>query len=102
MKSYDRSHSRQRSNLLRRVHNELNLGEVSILLEKTFFDLGCQLRCDGAFEFLARRFGALAKGCRARASVLRSEAGNGFNRRFRRLTDARRTHAPAPRLRIPK
>jgi hypothetical protein len=36
-----------------------------ILREKTFFDLGCQLRCDGAFEFLARRFGALAKGCRA-------------------------------------
>ena len=38
--SYDRSHSRQRSNLLRRLHNELNLGEVLILLEKTFFDLG--------------------------------------------------------------
>jgi hypothetical protein len=40
MKSYDRSHSRQRSNLLRLLHNELNLGEVLILLEKTFFDLG--------------------------------------------------------------
>jgi hypothetical protein len=28
------------NNLLRHVHNELNLGEVLILLEKTFFDLG--------------------------------------------------------------
>ena len=65
MKSYDRSHSRQRSNLLRRVHNELNLGQVLILLEKIFFDLGCQLWCDGDFEFLARRFGDLLQeiGC---------------------------------------
>jgi len=43
------------NNLLRRLHNELHLGEVLIPPEKTFFDLGCQLRCDGDFEFLARR-----------------------------------------------
>jgi hypothetical protein len=39
------------------LHNELNLGEVLILLEKIFFDLGCQLRCDGDFEVLAGRSG---------------------------------------------
>jgi hypothetical protein len=43
------------------LHNELNLGEVLVLLEKTFFDVGCQRRCDGDFEFLARRFGALCE-----------------------------------------
>jgi hypothetical protein len=48
--------------LLRRLHNELNLGEVLIFLEKIFFDLGCQLRCDGDFEFLARSSGALCEG----------------------------------------
>ena len=47
----------QVANNLPRLHNELNLGEVLILLEKIFFNLGCQLRCDGDFEFLARRFG---------------------------------------------
>src|SRR5438552_6468764 len=52
---------KSQTNLLRRLHNELNLGEVLILLEKTFFDLGCQLRCDGDFEVLARRFGALGE-----------------------------------------
>ena len=40
---------------VRRLHNELNLGQVLILLEKIFSDLGCQLRCDWDFEFLARR-----------------------------------------------
>jgi len=30
------------NNLLRRLHNELNLGEVLILLEKIFFDLAHQ------------------------------------------------------------
>src|SRR5215470_7497971 len=69
MKSYDRSHSRQRSNLLRLLHNELNLGEVLILLEKTFFDLGFQLRCDGDFEVLAGRVGALAEGIGDRLRV---------------------------------
>ena len=37
------------------------MGEVLILLEKIFFDLGCQLRCDGDFEVLARRFDALCE-----------------------------------------
>ena len=55
MKSYDRFHSRRRSNLLRLLHDELNLGQVLILLEKIFFNVGCQVRCDGDFEFLARR-----------------------------------------------
>ncbi len=45
------------NNLLRRLHNELHLGEVLIPPEKTFFDLGCQLRCDGDFEIQACRFG---------------------------------------------
>jgi hypothetical protein len=47
MKSYDRSHSRQRSNLLRRVHNELNLGEVSILSRRPFSILGANFGVTG-------------------------------------------------------
>ncbi len=49
------------TNLLRRLHNELNLGEVLILFEKTFFDLGSQPRCHRDFELLTRRFGTLCE-----------------------------------------
>jgi hypothetical protein len=52
-----RSRLQVANNLLLRLHNELNLGQVLILLEKIVFSLGCQLRCDRDFEFLARRFG---------------------------------------------
>ena len=55
--------------LLRRLHHELDLGQVLILLEKIFFDVGCQLRCDGDFEFLACRFGGLAEGIGDRLRV---------------------------------
>lgn len=83
------------------THNELNLGEVLILLQKVFVDVGCQLRCDRDFEFLARRLDSL-KAVERRTAALRSQAGNGFNRGFRGLTDARRTQrqtdAPRPRV----
>ncbi len=49
------------TNLLRRLHNELNLGEVLILFEKTFFDLGSQPRCHRDFELLTRRFSTLCE-----------------------------------------
>ena len=51
MKSYDRSDSRQRSNLLRLLHNELNLGEVLILLENIFSILADNSGVTGISKF---------------------------------------------------
>jgi len=65
------------NNLLRRLHNELNLGEVLILLEKTFFDLGRELRRDRDFEFLACCFGGLGEGIGDRLRVAAQRLSGG-------------------------